>query len=246
MKNKYAVVTGGAKGIGRAVVERFIKEDIGGIAILDYDGETAAKTVKELDPNGEKLIFIQCDIGDHEAVEKSFSEVYQRFERIDILVNNAGVTRDAMLHKMTLEQWDTAINIDLSGVFYCMKQVIPHMREQKYGKIVNISSTSAYGNVGQANYAAAKAGLLGLTATAAKELGRKNITVNSVAPGYIDTDILKTIPEEILAQYIESIPCQRLGKPSEVAGVVFFLSCDDSSFVSGNCILCCGGSLIEF
>ena len=246
MKDKYAVITGGAKGIGRAVVERFLAEGVKGIAILDYDAETGKKTVAELDLEGEKLLFIQCDIGDLNDVEKSFEEVYRQFGKVDILVNNAGITRDSMLHKMTLEQWDAAINIDLTGVFYCMKQVIPHMRSQEYGKIVNISSTSAYGNVGQANYAAAKAGLLGLTATAAKELGRKNITVNAVAPGYIDTDILKTIPKEILAKYIETIPCQRLGKPSEVASVVTFLSSDDSSFVSGNCILCCGGSLIEF
>jgi NAD(P)-dependent dehydrogenase (short-subunit alcohol dehydrogenase family) len=243
LSGRYAVVTGGAKGIGRKVVERFLKDDCAGIAILDYDKETVEKTSAELGP----LTFpIHCDVGSQEMVEKAFKAVYDKFPRIDILVNNAGLTRDAMLHKMSFQQWTTVINTDLTSIFLCMRQVVPAMRDQGYGKIVNVSSTSAYGNTGQANYSAAKAGILGLTATTAKELARKNITVNAVAPGFVDTDIIKTVPRETLDQWVQASPMQRLGKPEEIADVIAFLSCDKSSYVTGCCIPCCGGMIIEF
>jgi NAD(P)-dependent dehydrogenase (short-subunit alcohol dehydrogenase family) len=243
LTGKYAVVTGGGKGIGRKVAERFLKDNCTGIAILDYDRETAEKTASEL---GSRVLAIYCNVGSREMVEKAFKTVYEKFHRIDILVNNAGLTRDAMLHKMSLEQWDTVLNADLTGVFLCMRQVVNAMREQGYGKIVNVSSTSAYGNPGQANYSAAKAGLLGLTATTAKELARKNITVNAVTPGFIDTDIIKTVPPAVLEQMLQVSPMQRLGRPEEVADVIAFLSCDESSYVTGCCIPCCGGAIIEF
>jgi 3-oxoacyl-[acyl-carrier protein] reductase len=243
LSGKYAVVTGGGKGIGRKVVERFLNDNSAGIAILDYDKETAEKTSAEL---GNRVLAIPCDVGSKEMVERAFKIVYEKFPRIDILVNNAGLTRDAMLHKMSLEQWNTVITADLTGVFLCIRQVVNGMKEQGYGKIVNVSSGSAYGNMGQSNYSAAKAGILGLTATAAKELGRKNITVNAVAPGFIDTDIIKTVPPEILEQWKQGIPMQRLGRPEEIADVIAFLSSDESSYVTGCCIHCCGGSIIEF
>jgi NAD(P)-dependent dehydrogenase (short-subunit alcohol dehydrogenase family) len=243
LSGKYAVVTGGGKGIGRKVAERFLKDNCAGIAILDYDKETAEKTAAEL---GNRVLAIHCDVGSKEMVERAFKIVYEQFPRIDILINNAGLTRDAMLHKMSLEQWNTVITTDLTGVFLCMQQVVNGMKEQGYGKIVNVSSTSAYGNMGQSNYSAAKAGILGLTATAAKELARKNITVNAVAPGFIDTDIIKTVPPEILDQWKQSIPMQRLGRPEEIADVIAFLSSDQSSYVTGCCIPCCGGGIIEF
>ncbi|MDR1210793.1 MAG: 3-oxoacyl-ACP reductase FabG [Spirochaetaceae bacterium] len=243
LAGRYAVVTGGAKGIGRKVAERFLRDGCAGIAILDYDRETAEKTSAEL---GSLVIPVHCDVSSKEMVEKAFQTVYEKFPRVDILVNNAGLTRDAMLHKMSLEQWLTVINADLTGIFLCMQQVVKAMREQCYGKIVNVSSTSAYGNPGQANYSAAKAGILGLTATTAKELGRRNITVNAVAPGFIDTDIIKTVPPETLEQWKQNIPMQRLGRPEEIADVIAFLSSDQSSYVTGCCIPCCGGGIIEF
>jgi 3-oxoacyl-[acyl-carrier protein] reductase len=243
LSGKYAVVTGGAKGIGRKIAERFLKDNCAGIAIMDYDRETAEKTAADF---GDRVFAIHCDVGSKEMVEKAFKTAYEKFSRIDILVNNAGLTRDAMLHKMSLEQWNTVITADLSGVFVCMQQVVNAMREQGYGKIVNVSSVSAYGNAGQVNYSAAKAGILGLTATAAKELARKNITVNAITPGFIDTDIIKTVPPGILEQMIRDSPMQRLGRPEEVADVIAFLSGDESSFVTGCCIPCCGGALIAF
>jgi 3-oxoacyl-[acyl-carrier protein] reductase len=246
LKGMYAVVTGGGKGIGRKVVERFLQEGAAGIAILDYDTKTAGKTVMELIQEDVQLFDVPCDVSSIDMVEEAFKKVYEKFPRLDILVNNAGLTRDAMLHKMSLEQWQTVINADLTGIFLCMQQVIPHMREKNFGKIVNVSSTSAFGNIGQTNYAAAKAGILGLSATAALELGRKNITVNTVIPGFIDTDIIKTVPAKVLDQWCERIPLQRLGKPEEVANVITFLSSSQSSYVTGCCITCSGGGLITF
>jgi len=244
LQGKFAVVTGGAKGIGEKIVERFLSEGCEGVAILDYDAATANETVKRLLDS--RVRAVRCDIGDAGEVEGAFREVYSHFGRIDILVNNAGLTRDAMVHKMTYEQWDTVLGVNLKGAFLCMKQVIAPMREQCYGKIINISSVSAYGNIGQANYAASKAGILGLAATAAQELGRKNITVNTVLPGYIDTDILKTVPEKVLRQWVEKIPLQRLGKPEEVASAVLFFASDDSSFVSGASLICSGGGVVSY
>ena len=241
---RYAVVTGGGKGIGRAIVTRFLAEGAQGIAILDYDIETALKTAAELD--SEKIMAVRCDVSSPEQVEEAFKKVFERFPVIDILINNAGLTRDAMLHKMTFDQWDTVLNADLKGIFACIKQVVPGMRERGYGKIVNIASTSARGNIGQANYSAAKAGILGLTATAALELAPKNITVNAVAPGLIDTDILKTVPDKILEDWIGRSPIRRKGKPEEIAAVVYFFSNDDSSYTTGQTIYVCGGTHITF
>jgi len=244
LSGKYAVVTGGGKGIGRKIVERFLAEGAAGIAILDYDAEMANSTVTEL--ADERVFAVRCDVSSVEMVEDAFHQVYGKFGRIDILINNAGLTRDAVLHKMTYEQWDTVLGANLKGAFLCMKQVIAQMREQNYGKIVNVSSTSAYGNIGQANYAASKAGMMGLTATAAKELGSKNITANVLVPGFVDTDIIKTVPEKVREQWIASIPLRRLGQPEELASAALFLASDESSFVTGSCLMCCGGGTVTY
>lgn len=246
LNGKYAVVTGGGKGIGRAVVERFVAEDAAGIAILDYDIVTAEAAAKELGTDTCNVFAAKCDVSSPYAVEAAFKTIYTEFPRVDILVNNAGLTRDAMLHKMTLEQWDTVINANLKGMFLCTQQVLADMRERQYGKIVNISSISAYGNIGQANYAASKAGILGLTATAAKELGPKNITVNAICPSAIYTDIVKTIPQKLLEAIPGNLPLKRWGQPSEVANAVLFLSCDDSSFITGEMLQVGGGDRISF
>ncbi|MDR1735947.1 MAG: 3-oxoacyl-ACP reductase FabG [Oscillospiraceae bacterium] len=230
LSGKFAVVTGGGKGIGAAVAKRFIAEDAAGVAVLDYDWAAARAFAESV---GGNVLAVKCDVSDREDVGKAFASVYKEFGRIDVLINNAGITRDAMYHKMTFEQWDAVINVNLNGVNNCCVQVAAKMREQGYGKIVNISSSSAYGNVGQANYSAAKSALFGFTKTLAKELGGKNITVNAVAPGMIDTDMLKTIPEQVLNSFIAASPAKRAGSPEEVAGAVLFLSCDDSSYVNG-------------
>lgn len=241
---KFAVVTGGGKGIGRAVVERFLKEGAAGVAILDYDEETAKKTQAEL--ADARVMVVKCDVSSSEMVKSAFAAVYAQFGRIDILVNNAGLTRDAMIHKMTEQQWDTVLDADLKGTFLCTQQVVPAMKEQLYGKIVNIASVAAYGNIGQANYAAAKAGVMAFTAVTARELAAKNITANCISPGFINTDILKTIPPEVAEKNKNFIPMKRVGEPEELAKVVLFLSSDESSYVTGVNINANGGMRISY
>jgi len=241
LTGKYAVVTGAGKGIGRAIAQRFLEDDVAGVALLDMDMDMVSATAKELDPTGQRAIAVKCDVSDQANVNEAFAQVFARFGQVDILVNNAGITRDAMFHKMTIEQAKKVMDVHFYGTFYCCQAVIPGMREREYGKIVNISSTSAFGNIGQTNYAAAKAAIDGFTRTLALESARKNITVNSIAPGMVNTDILKTIPEKIMQQKIAATPAQRVGEPSEIASVASFLASDDSSWVTGNCILACGG-----
>lgn len=241
LKGRFAVVTGAGKGIGRAIAERFLADEVEGVALFDMDLSLAEATAKEIDPTGKRAVAVQCDVSDEEAVKAAFATVFERFGRVDILVNNAGITRDAMFHKMTTDMAKKVMDVHYFGTFYCCQAVVPGMRERGYGKIVNISSVSTFGNVGQTNYSAAKTAIEGFTRTLAMECGRKNITVNCIAPGMVNTDILKSIPADIMQQKINSIPMQRLGEPSEVAAVASFLASDDSSWVTGNCILCCGG-----
>ena len=241
LTGKFAVVTGAGKGIGRAIAERFLEDDAQGIAILDYDYELAAASAKELDPTGERVIAVKCNVASQADVNAAFATITEKFGRVDILVNNAGITRDAMFHKMTEDQARMVLYVNFYGTFYCCQAVIAGMREREYGKIINISSTSAFGNIGQTNYAASKAAIDGFTRTLALESARKNITVNSIAPGMIETDILKTIPADIMQQKIKNVPANRLGQPSEIASVASFLASDDSSWVTGNTILACGG-----
>ena len=167
LSGKYAVVTGAGKGIGRAIAARFLEDDVAGVALLDMDGAQVRVTAKELDPQGGRALAVQCDVSDPEKVNAAFAQVFEAFGRVDILVNNAGITRDAMFHKMTPQQAKQVMDVHFYGTFYCCQAVIPGMREREYGKIVNISSTSAFGNVGQANYAAAKAAIDGFTRTLA-------------------------------------------------------------------------------
>ena len=235
---KYAIVTGGGQGIGAAIVKRFIAEGAAGVAIWDYNEELAQKTAAEI---GGNIIAIKCDISNEEMVKAAVEQTFAAFGRIDILVNNAGIIKDAMFHKMASEQWHQVINVNINGLYHCCKYVVPLMREQNYGKIVNLSSSSANGNVGQANYAASKAAVEGFTKTLGKECARKNITVNAIAPAHIDTPMQRSVPADILEKSIKSNPSQRLGRPEELAAVVLFLASDDSSFVNGQIIPVNGG-----
>ena len=243
LNGKYCIVTGAGKGIGKAIAKRFLMEEAAGVAILEWDLAAAEATAKELDPTGKKAIAIKCNIADSEMVKAAIDQTLAAFGRIDVLVNNAGVTRDRIFHKMTDEEWYTVININLNGMYNMCKYVVPLMREQESGAIVNISSTSLMGNPGQANYAATKAAMQGFTRTMAKELGRKNVRMNCVAPGYIDTDMMRAVGEEKFNAAIARHPMNRMADPDEIATVTAFLCTDDSSWVTGQTLMVSGGAI---
>lgn len=238
---KIVVVTGAAQGLGKSIAQRFLRDGAGGVALLDLNEEALAAAAAELDPAGERTLAVRCNVAEPESVAGAFQTVRERFGRVDVLVNNAGITRDALVHKMTLEQFDAVLKVSLYGTFYCVKQVIDEMRERGSGRIVSMASLAYRGNVGQANYAAAKAGIVGLTKTLAMELGPKNVTANCIAPSMIDTDIIKTIPEKVLSAMTASVPMRRVGKPEEVADLVAYLASDEASYINGQCIKITGG-----
>lgn len=238
---KVALVTGGGRGIGEAVVRR-LAEGGGKLAILDIDAGLADAVASSVDPGGERCVGYACDVAASDEASNAVGRVVDRFGKIDILVNNAGITRDAMFHKMTPEQWQEVIDVNLTGMFNITRNVAPLMRDQGYGRIVNVSSMGAFGSIGQANYSAAKMGVLGFTYTLARELGRKNVTVNAVLPEITETDMIKTIPEDVLSSMVASIPLQRAASPEEVASVICFLASDEASYVSGAAIKVSGGA----
>lgn len=245
MKNlagKFAVITGAGKGIGAAIAKRFLEEDVAGVALLDMNFELVQQTAQELDPSGERAVAYACNITDVERVSTVVDEIVARFGRIDILVNNAGITKDRMLHKMADEDWMAVLNVNLTGTYNMCRKIVPMLREQASGSIINISSTAAYGNAGQTNYSATKAGLQGFTRALALELGRKNVRANCVAPGFIETDMMLAVPAEQLKASIENkVPMHRLGQPAELAAAVAFLAGDDASWITGQTLFVSGG-----
>ena len=242
LTGKYAVVTGGGKGIGEAVVARLCEDGVAGVAVLDIGLESAGQSARAADPAGKVAFGYACNVADRDQVREVFAEIKARFGRIDILVNNAGITRDSMFHKMEDAQWDAVLAVNLNGVSNCCRAVIAGMREQQYGKIVNLASVSAFGNIGQTNYGASKAAVIGLTKCLAKEAARNNITVNAIAPSYVETDMMKAVPEKVREKFMSMVPAGRFAEPSEIASVAVFLASDDSSFVTGECIIVSGGS----
>ena len=243
LEGKYCIVTGAGKGIGKAIAQRFLEEQAAGIAILEWNLELAEATAKELDPTGKKVIAIKCNVADSDNVKAAIDQAVATFGRIDVLVNNAGITRDRIFHKMSDDEWHSVIDVNLNGVFNTCKYVVPMMRDQMSGSIINISSTSLMGNPGQANYAATKAALQGFTRTVAKELMRKNVRMNCVAPAFVDTEMMRAVGEEKLSAMLSRTPAQRMCDPSEIASVVTFLATEDSSWVSGQTIFASGASL---
>lgn len=238
---KIIVVTGAAQGLGKSIAERFLKDGAEGVAFLDLKEDTLSATVQELDPSGDRALAVACNVADPDSVAKAFEAVRNRFGRVDVLVNNAGITRDALVHKMTNEQFDMVLKVSLYGTFYCVKEVINGMREQGHGRIISMSSLAHRGNVGQANYAAAKAGIIGLTKTLAMELGSKNVTVNCIAPSLINTDIIKTVPDKVKESMTAAVPLRRVGEPEEVADLVAYLASDEAGYISGQCVNITGG-----
>ncbi len=237
LDGKICLVTGAAKGIGRAICETFFAENAEKIIMVDWDIEGARMAASEMDPNGARVYAYKCNVADYYDTERVLQEILAEHGRVDVLVNNAGVNRDRTLIKMTKEEWDTVIGVDLNSLFYVCKQICPGMKERKYGKIVNMSSVAYMGSHGQTNYSAAKAGVLGFTRSLAKELAKYNITVNAVCPAAVNTDMLKSVEPELLAEKMKAFPRKRPAEPGEVASVVLFLSTDDSCFVNGEKIL---------
>jgi len=235
--NKVAIVTGASRGIGKAIA-LLLGERGAKVVVADINVEAAAETAREA---GNGSVGIALDVSDREAVDAAITQVIADFGKIDVLVNNAGINRDAMLHKMTDDQWDAVISVDLSGVFYMCRAVGTNMRTNKYGRIVNVASASWMGNIGQTNYAAAKAGVVGLTRSISKELARNQITANAVCPGFIETDMTRGMPEPLFQAQLDKIPMQRVGQPVDVARVVAFLASDDASYVTGEVIDIGGG-----
>jgi len=233
LMGRVAIITGGANGIGRATAQRFAREGAS-VVIADLDAERGAETTADIDASGGHAAFVQTDVSRMEDAQALAEAAIDRFGQIDVLINNAGLTRDATLQKMTAESFDEVIDVNLKGTFYCTKAVVPHMEEREYGRILNATSIAGrYGNFGQTNYVAAKAGAIGMTKTWARELGRKGITVNAVAPGFVETAMVESVPDHIVALIRQKTPLRRFGTPDEVASAYAFLASDDASFITG-------------
>ena len=244
LKDKVAIITGGADGIGKATAELFAAEGAK-VAIWDLNTEKGEALVKQLKADGGEAIFVRANTSDLTSVENATAMVVEKYGRVDILLNNAGITRDASMKKMTTDQWQQVIDVNLSGVFYCTKAVSPFMLEQGYGRIISTSSVVAlYGNFGQTNYVAAKAGVIGMTKTWAREFGRKGITVNAIAPGFISTEMVAAMPEQVLAGMRDKVPVGRLGEPKEIACAFLFLASDEAAYVNGTVLSVDGGITI--
>ena len=236
---RVALVTGGTRGIGRAIVER-LKADGFKVAAGYAGNEEAAQACKDLG-----VMIVKGNVGEFEDCRLAVEAVEAELGPIDVLVNNAGITRDAMLHKMTAKQWNEVIFVNLASIFNMTRQVIDGMRERNYGRIINVSSINGQkGQMGQTNYSAAKAGVIGFTKALAQETARKGITVNAVAPGYTDTEMMAAVPSDVLERIVAGIPVGRLGKAEEIAACVAFLAREDAGFVTGATLSANGGQFM--
>jgi acetoacetyl-CoA reductase len=238
--SRVAFVTGGTRGIGRAITERLAADGYKVAAGYSGNDEAARQTADEFG-----VMVVKGNVGSFEDCQRAIAEVEASLGPIDVLVNNAGITRDGMLHKMTPEQWSQVISVNLDSLFNMTRLVIEGMRERNYGRIISISSINGQkGQMGQANYSAAKAGLIGFSKAVAQENARKGITVNVVAPGYIDTEMVRAVPEKVLESIIAQIPVGRLGRADEIADAVAYLASERAGFITGSTISVNGGQYI--
>lgn len=241
LQGNVALVTGGAQGIGKSIVG--LLADCGAsVVVSDINRETAEKTVAELTAQGKKAMAVQANVARGEEVKAMVDSVVSQWGKIDILVNNAGITRDTLLLRMKDEDWDAVLSVNLKGTYHCMKAVLSSMSKQRRGRIINISSiVGVIGNAGQANYAASKAAVIGLTKTVAREYAGRGITVNAVAPGFIDTAMTAVLSAEVKENLMKQIPLARLGSPSDIANAVVFLASDRAGYMTGQVLHVNGG-----
>lgn len=244
LENRVAIITGGTAGIGEAMALRFAREGAK-VVVWARNEQRGREMEAKAAAEGLAIEFDRVDSSNYEQVTAGAKRVADKYGRIDILINNAGITNDSSLKKMTVEQWQQVIDINLTGTFYCTKAVSEYMLAAGYGRIVNASSVvGLYGNFGQANYVATKAGIIGMTKTLARELGRKGITVNAVAPGFIETEMVAKMPENVLDGMRAKVPVGRLGKPEEIAAAYLFLASDEAAYVNGATLSVDGGMTV--
>ena len=241
LKGKVALVTGAAQGIGKAIA-LLLARNGADMVVSDINLEKAEETAKEIRAIGPKAMAVKVDVANLSDVERMVTGILEKLAKIDILVNNAGITRDKLILRMTEEDWDAVLGVNLKGTFNCTKAVVRHMVKQRSGKIVNIASlVGQMGNAGQANYSASKAGVIGLTKTIAREYAQRGINVNAIAPGYIETPMTEALPEKAKEELKKLIPMERLGKPEDVAEAVLFLISEESSYITGQVLNVNGG-----